>query len=60
MRIILLISLLSLCSCGSTYQVRSSANIEYERKMKNVRKQDKVMFNKMKKSRRRGARSLSK
>lgn len=59
MRVLLLISLLSLCSCGSN-QVRSSSNIEIERRMKNVLKQDKIMFKKVMKARRRGARFVLK
>lgn len=55
MRIILLITLLSLCSCGSS-RIKSPSNIEKERRMKDVRKQDKIMFKKVMKARRRGAR----
>ncbi len=59
MRIILLISLLSLYSCG-TNTARSNSNIEIERRMKKVIKQDKIMFKKVMKARRRGARFVSK
>lgn len=57
MRIILLISLLSLCSCGNLN--RKSSNIENDR-MKRVLKQDKIMFKKVMKARRRGARFVLK
>lgn len=53
MKIILLISLLFLHSCMS---MKSSSSIENERRMKNVLKQDKIMFKKVMKARRRGAR----
>jgi hypothetical protein len=56
MRIILLITLLSLCSCGNLNR-KSSSN---ERKMKDVYKQDKIMFKKVMKARRRGARFVLK
>lgn len=52
MRVLLLISLLSLCSCGNLSR-KSSSN---ERRMKDVYKQDKIMFKKVMKARRRGAR----
>ena len=54
MRIILLISLLSLYSCGT-----NRLHSENER-MKEVRKQDKIMFKKVMKARRQGARFVSK
>ena len=52
MRVLLLISLLSLCSCGNLNR-KSSSN---EQRMKDVYKQDKIMFKKVMKARRRGAR----
>lgn len=55
MRIILLIFLLSLYSCISNLN-RSTSNIENERRMKEVLKQDKIMFKKVMRARRRGAR----
>jgi len=58
MRIILLIFLLSLYSCGNINK-KSSSNIENDR-MKNVLKQDKIMFKKVMKARRRGARFVLK
>ena len=58
MRIILLIYLLSWCSCGNVNR-KSSSNIENDR-MKNVLKQDKIMFKKVMKARRRGARFVLK
>ena len=58
MRVLLLISLLSLCSCGNINR-KSSSDIENDR-MKNVLKQDKIMFKKVMKARRRGARFVLK